>query len=91
MLAQYHAQAPCVGCVLCECDCGQCGVVHCGVRLPYSVETDPATQSTTQTPAIVRENLARLLSVHFCKNTSIIYLSPYDPPSNWNDLLSPKT
>ena len=51
-------------------------MVHCGARLPYSVETDPATQSTTQTPAIARKNLARRLAVHICKNMPIIYPLP---------------
>ena len=54
-------------------------MVHCGVRLPYSVETDPATQSTTQTPAIARDNLPRRLAVHICKNAPIIYPLPLRP------------
>ena len=40
------------------------------------METDPVSHRATQAPATARENLARLLSVHFCKNTSIIYFLP---------------
>jgi hypothetical protein len=55
------------------------------------METDPASQSATQTDAIARESLARRFAVHICKNMPIMYPRPYDPPSNWNDLVSPKT
>ncbi len=43
------------------------------------METDPATHSTTQTPAIARENLPRRLAVHTCKNVPIIYALPLRP------------
>lgn len=49
------------------------------MKLPYSVETDPATQSTKQTDAIARENLPRRLAVHICKNVPIIYPLPLRP------------
>ena len=54
-------------------------MVHWGARLPYSVETDPATQSTTQMPAIALENLPRRLAVHICMNIPIMYPSPLRP------------
>ena len=73
MLSQCHAHDPWVCCALFEWDCGQWGVVHCGVRLPYSVETDPASQSDTQTHAIARENVPRQFSARTCKNMLIIY------------------
>ena len=75
MPSQCHAQDPWVCCVLFECDCGQWGVVHWGVRLPYNVETDPATHSATQTPAIAGDNRPRRFAVHICKNMPIMYLS----------------
>jgi len=54
-------------------------VVHWGARLPYITVTDPATQSTMQTPAISRKNLARRFSVHICKNMPIMYPLPLRP------------
>lgn len=40
------------------------------------METDPVTQSATQTPAIARDNLPRRLAVHISKNAPIIYPLP---------------
>lgn len=51
-------------------------MVHCSVKLPYSVETDPASQSAAQTHTIARDNLPPRLAVHICKNVPIIYPLP---------------
>jgi hypothetical protein len=61
------------------------------VKFPYSVEMDPAVQSTAQTTAIARENLPRRLAVDICENLPIMYASLYDPLNSWNDLVTPKT
>ena len=55
------------------------------------METDPTSHSRAQTPAIARENLLRALLPQICENMPITYGILYDPPSNWNDLVSPKT
>jgi hypothetical protein len=43
------------------------------------METDPASQSATQTPATAWENLARLFSGNVCKNVLFIYPSSLRP------------
>ena len=54
------------------------------------MEIDPATQSTTQTDAIARENLPRRLAVHMCENVPIIYLLPLRPTEQLERLGHPK-